>query len=491
MEVEEGGKEEVEKSETVPTKPTRKGGKGKAKEESVTDMSESVADVDTSPSKRSGKKSAVKETFVTSMEKESGSDQLTKGKSVSKPGKEKDNGAANQDVDEAVPQGSEDTDGTKKVLKKAKTGKSLSVQRLGTVKIFSARRKRDCRTETADPLRKVMKKKVVKPKIEKAAAMQIVSNIKSDLEVSKTVPEAENPLVESSLLSSPTSLEKSTPKTIGALHKKKPKVKVVKNLPKKSNTSGETDEKEVNSPKRDMPLASKKPQRTLSTDSRKDLQEKKVGATKKATEVQKPKRTVSTDTKSGPQSKKEEPVSEKSKNPKRAMSKDGKEEEGEKESRKKVAKDSKDEETPDISKKGKQSVKGKGSAQTSTDSKAVVTNKKSQKRTEEAPPNPKGSKNKSTSKDEEDADKDGEKKVDKKIMMEAPKAAKTKQPEKEKATKATASKKGAETSKAKDEGNKEEEKKVTKKEEEKKVTKKAEEKKVAKKVTKKAEEKKV
>merc|ERR1712037_963031 len=114
-----------------------------------------------------------------------------------------------------------------------KTGKSLSVQRLGTVKIFSARRKRDCRTETADPLRKVMKKKVVKPKIEKAAAMQIVSNIKSDLEVSKTVPEAENPLVESSLLSSPTSLEKSTPKTIGALHKKKPKVKVVKNLPKK------------------------------------------------------------------------------------------------------------------------------------------------------------------------------------------------------------------------------------------------------------------
>ena len=69
----------------------------------------------------------------------------------------------------------------KKVLKKAKMGKSLSVQRLGTVKIFSARRKRDCRTETADPLRKVMKKKVVKPKIEKAAAMQIVSNIKSDL----------------------------------------------------------------------------------------------------------------------------------------------------------------------------------------------------------------------------------------------------------------------------------------------------------------------
>merc|ERR1712037_418961 len=154
------------------------------------------------------------------------------------------------------------------------------------------------------------------------------------------------------------------------------------------------------------------------------------------------------------------------------MSKDGKEEEGEKESRKKVAKGSKDEETPDISKKGKQSVKGKGSAQTSTDSKAVVTNKKSQKRTEEAPPNPKGSKNKSTSKDEEDADKDGEKKVDKKIMKEAPKAAKTKQPEKEKATKATASKKGAEKSKAKDEGNKEEEKKVTKKEEEKKVAKK-------------------
>lgn len=448
-------------------------------------MSEQVAAVDNSPPGKS-KKSAVKEKSVTSMEKESGSDQPTRGKSAVKPGKEKDEDEIL--ADEAVPQGAtEDTDGTKKVLKKAKTGKSLSVQRLGTVKIFSARRKRDCRTETADPLRKVMKKKVVKPKIEKAAAMQIVSNIKSDLEVSKTVPEAENPLVESSLLSSPTSLEKSTPKTIGALHKKKPKVKVVKNLPKKSNTSGETDEKEVNSPKRDMSLASKKPQRTLSTDSRKDLQEKKVGATKKATEVQKPKRTVSTDTKSGPQSKKEETVSEKSKNPKRAMSKDGKEEEGEKESRKKVAKDSKDEETPDISKKGKQSVKGKGSAQTSTDSKAVVTNKKSQKRTEEAPPNPKGSKNKSTSQDEEDADKDGEKKVDKKIMKEAPKAAKTKQPEKEKATKATASKKGAETSKAKDEGNKEEEKKVTKKEGEKKVTKKEEEKKV----TKKAEEKKV
>merc|ERR1711994_543578 len=58
------------------------------------------------------------------------------------------------------------TNGKRKVMKKAKTGKSLSVQRLGTNKIFSARRKRDCRTEPVDPLRKAMKKKVVKPKKE-------------------------------------------------------------------------------------------------------------------------------------------------------------------------------------------------------------------------------------------------------------------------------------------------------------------------------------
>jgi len=48
--------------------------------------------------------------------------------------------------------------------KKNKSGPSLSVKRLGKVKIFSARRKRDCRTEGSDPLRKVMKKKIVKPK---------------------------------------------------------------------------------------------------------------------------------------------------------------------------------------------------------------------------------------------------------------------------------------------------------------------------------------
>jgi len=442
----EGGKEDVEKPETVPTKVTRKGGKGKvqmeAKEEIMKDISEPVASVDTPSGKSSN------------------------SESKAKPGKDK-GAAAKQDpskivADETVQQGLEDTDGSKKVLKKTKTGKSLSVQRLGTVKIFSARRKRDCRTESSDPLRKVMKKKIVKPKMEKTAALQIVSKIKSDNEDSKTIPKAEIPLLESS---SPLSLEKSTPKTIGALHKKKPKVKVVKNISKKSNTGGEAEEKEVNSPKRDVPppMSSKKPQRTSSIDSSKEPQEKKVGATKKATEVQKPKRTVSTETKSSPQSKKEESVTEKSKNPKRDLSKDSKEEENEeKESKKKVAKKSKDDESSSILRKGKQSVKGKGSAQTLPDSKAVVTNKKPEKKNEEALSNPKGSK----SKDEQGADKDGEKKViGKKITNEAAKAVKKKQPEKEKDTKAktTASKKDVETSKAKDEGKKE--KKVAKKNE--------------------------
>ena len=70
------------------------------------------------------------------------------------------------------------------------------------------------------------------------------------------------------------------------------------------------------------------------------------------------------------------------------------------------------------------------------------------------------------SKDEPEADPDGEKKVvAKKITKETPKAVKIKQPEKEKDTKAktTASKKGAETSKVKDEQKKEQDKKAPKK----------------------------
>ena len=119
-----------------------------------------------------------------------------------------------------------------------------------------------------------------------------------------------------------------------------------------------------------------------------------------------------------------------------------------------VAKNSKDDESSSILRKGKQSVKGKGSAQTLPDSKAVVTNKKSEKKNEEALSNPKGSKG-LKSKDEQGADKDGEKKViGKKITNEAAKSAKKKQPEKEKDTtaKTTASKKDVETSKSKDEG---------------------------------------
>merc|ERR1712222_35074 len=212
-------------------------------------------------------------------------------------------------------------------------------------------------------------------------AMQIVNNIKSDNEDTKTAPKAEHSLVESTL-SSLTSLEKSTPKTISALHKKKPKLKVVKNISKKSKMSEETDEKTVkvqNSSKSDPPVSSKKAQRTLSVDG---SNEKKGDAAKKVAEAQKPKRTMSTDAKSSPE--KTLNMSEKSNKPKRAMSKDGKEDskDKEKEPRKKLAESSKD----DSLSKGKLSGKGKDS----TDSKAVVSNQKSQTKIDEVPANPKG-----------------------------------------------------------------------------------------------------
>merc|ERR1712203_3550 len=125
-------------------------------------------------------------------------------------------------VPEETPSSEPDsTDGKRKVMKKAKTGKSLSVQRLGTNKIFSARRKRDCRTDPVDPLRKVMKKRVLKPKKENVA-LHIVSNIKSGKEDAKVVQEAQTPAE-----SSPAqSLEKSTA-AMSPLHKKKPKAKVI------------------------------------------------------------------------------------------------------------------------------------------------------------------------------------------------------------------------------------------------------------------------
>lgn len=103
------------------------------------------------------------------------------------------------------------------------------MKRLGTNKIFSARRKRDCRTETGDPLRKVVKKKILKPK-PKVVLKENPANVSIDKPLV-----SENTKGEKKIDSIPEAktCEKVKPKTIGALHKKKPKVKVMKNM--KSN----------------------------------------------------------------------------------------------------------------------------------------------------------------------------------------------------------------------------------------------------------------
>merc|ERR1712130_734869 len=62
---------------------------------------------------------------------------------------------------------------TKKLINKYKQNQSNIVKRLGTVAVFSSRRKRNCRTENEDVLRKTQKKKkVVKPKMKIDTALE-------------------------------------------------------------------------------------------------------------------------------------------------------------------------------------------------------------------------------------------------------------------------------------------------------------------------------
>jgi len=117
--------------------------------------------------------------------------------------------------------------------KKGKTSKSLSVKRLGTNKIFSARRKRDCRTEAGDPLRKVVKKKILKAKpkvVLKENPADVSIEIPPVSEVKNAKGEEKFDSLPEALIKPTKTHEKVKPKTISALHKKKPKVKALKTI---------------------------------------------------------------------------------------------------------------------------------------------------------------------------------------------------------------------------------------------------------------------
>merc|ERR1712156_460028 len=356
----EGKSGECQKTETVLPK-ARKGGRVKAQEDGVEGKSSKPDESNL----KMGKKEEIAAFIIKEEEdadKQSEPPRAKKSKAAKKKKGQEDCSEAKQEaeqipdtktVPEETPSSEPDsTDGKRKVMKKAKIGKSLSVQRLGTNKIFSARRKRDCRTDPVDPLRKVMKKRVLKPKKENVA-LHIVSNIKSGKEDAKVVQKAQTPAE-----SSPAqSLEKSTA-AMSPLHKKRPKAKVIKSSLKKTTTdddAGNAAVKALNSP------PPKKAQRTALIDGDKDTLRKKDEPAPKQT------RAASSDAKPSLNNKKNETVSEKSGNQGKVISKDDKEVAKSKGESKEVGK-SAEEAIPSVG-KGASPVKRKNSAQ--TDSKAA------------------------------------------------------------------------------------------------------------------------
>jgi len=433
----EGKLDDCQKTGTVLPK-ARKGGRVKAQEDGVEGKKEEIA------------------TFIIKEEedvdKQSEPPRAKKGKVAKGRKGQEDCSEAKQEAEQipdtkTVPEETpsselDSTDGKRKVMKKAKTGKSLSVQRLGTNKIFSARRKRDCRTEPVDPLRKVMKKKVVKPKKENVA-LHIVSSIKSGKEDAKVVQKAQTPAE-----SSPAqSLEKSTA-AISPLHKKKPKAKIVKSSLKKTTTdddAGNATVKALNLP------PPKKAQRTSSiVDGDKDALRKKDKPAQKQT------RAASIDAKPSLNNKKNETVSEKSGNQGKAISKDDKEV-GKSKGENKVTKKSAEEAITSAGKSASP-VKRKNSAQ--TDSKAVQPKiQKAQTKVEEPIPKAKGGKktNKTISAGKvEDSEGNEEAKI-------ATKDTKNKQPEKVKVKVSVTLSKDSEPQKEKTNVKKVPEKKIPKK----------------------------
>ena len=127
----------------------------------------------------------------------------------------------------------EDKDSPKKVIRKFKSGKSLSVKRLGKVKIFSARTKRAGRTESSDSLQKVTKKISLKPKVSSVPLdKQNEATTQKNIIPSQTnLPSKsiENIAVPASGITGKKQVALVS-KKVGEHNKKNPKVKIVKNM---------------------------------------------------------------------------------------------------------------------------------------------------------------------------------------------------------------------------------------------------------------------